>query len=525
MNRRSKRCRGAADRAGVAKALQQRGYQVDDSSDLSGEAIRSQMLSAVDTFISDAGRGETLLIYLSGHGTHRKGVTYLVPSDARRDVRNVTDYLVTLQAWQDAIEESRAEAIVFLVDACREGFEEQATMSDLPWSADKRAAAERRQVAWLYPCHEGEMTRWVTAGQAAGEDSGGPVFSLFARAIVGSLEDRATPATVTGFAEAVRERLGELSARYGKQVQRPQLQLSDGYRTFDIFPVRSGDPHDWERAAADHEAWKLVADGADVKEMREDTLTLVRHLTKARLTAGSPGGTSRDAWTDAGFAARMSTQLEFLLTSVKQSPERAAEGSFTLSPAEASLLAAAPYLHDTHWATQRADFGWLLPAADPAGDPARESFDRFTQGFPRLRRRAAADPGEAGDQLGWWLLHRWLQVQVEASTLTEVARLLPKWPSRSPGRNVFTDDRLRTLLRVVRADNGFFADPDGKSQPPEKEMIAGGRRGEQELRLRLVAYLAAVAYQWPSMRSSSAMSWLTTWESPIRSTLPSCTPR
>ncbi len=124
-----------------------------------------------------------------------------------------------------------------------------------------------------------------------------PAFSLFARAIVGSLEDRATPATVTGFAEAVRERLGELSARYGKQVQRPQLQLSDGYRTFDIFPVRSGDPHDWERAAADHEAWKLVADGADVKEMREDTLTLVRHLTKARLTraaqAGPPGTRGR----------------------------------------------------------------------------------------------------------------------------------------------------------------------------------------------------------------------------------------
>ena len=72
-----------------------------------------------------------------------------MPSDARRDIRSVTDYLVTLQAWQDAIEESRAEAIVFLVDACREGFEEQATMSYLPWSADKRAAAERRQVAWL----------------------------------------------------------------------------------------------------------------------------------------------------------------------------------------------------------------------------------------------------------------------------------------------------------------------------------------------------------------------------------------
>ena len=231
------------------------------------------------------------------------------------------------------------------------------------------------------------MTRWVTAGQAAGEDSGGQA-SACSRAIVGSLEDRATPATVTGFAEADHERLGELSARYGKQVQRPQLQLSDGYRPFDIFPVRSGDPHDWERAAADHEAWKLVADGADVKEMREDTLTLVRHLTKARLTAGSPGGTSRDAWTDAGFAARVSTQLEFLLTSVEQIPERAAEGSFTLSPAEASLLAAAPYLHDTHWATQRADWAGCCPPPTPrAIRPASGS-----TGSPRGSREFAGGP-------------------------------------------------------------------------------------------------------------------------------------
>jgi hypothetical protein len=466
----------------VAKSLEKRGYELDESSDLTGRLTRPQLMESVGRFLDGARDGDTLLVYLSGHGVHTDGMTYLIPSDAPLGRMRLSFFSVPLEAWREDIEQSAADGIVFLVDACREGYDETAmAVTRQGWDAERIARAGRSQVAWIFPCGEGEVARFVRA-----EESGGKPFSLFAQSVVMALQDRATPATLDGFTGVVAEQVAGLAAKYGKPRQEVHAHVSRGHRPFAVLPAPAGGPHDWEGDVSGHEAWKHIGEAGTAEPLRTQTLSLVRHLTRIRLRSWPGGGLPKDPWADAGFAARMSSQVAFLL----RNPLRALE----LSPAEAALLAAAPYLHDTHWAAVRARYAWLLaPAAKQAADPTWASFDRYVQGYPRLRRKVDAGEGDAGGQLSWWLLYRWAAGRPEAYAPDEIARLLPAEPLRLPGGEVFSPAHLRALLRVIRADTGFFADPGNAAQPPDDVVIASGKADEQVLRLRLVAYIVAVA--------------------------------
>jgi hypothetical protein len=473
-----------SDLVEVGKWLEKRGYELDESCDLTGRLTRSQLMDSVSGFLDSARDGDTLLVYLSGHGVHTEGMTYLVPSDARLGRRKFSVFCVPLDAWHEDIEQSAADGIVFLVDACREGYDETTmAVTHVEWGAERIARAERSHVGWIFPCGEGQVARYVRA-----EEAGGQPFSLFARAVARALADRATPATLDGFADVVAEQLTELTVKHGKPRQEVHTQVSGARRPFTVLPAPDGGPHDWETDVAGHEAWKHVAAGASAQPLRAETLALVRHLTRVRLRSWPGGGLPKDPWTDQGFAARMSAQVAFLL----RSPLRALE----LSPAEAALLTAAPYLHDTHWAAMRVQSAWLLaPAADEAKPRTRASFGRYMQQYPRLRRRADAGEGDTRGQLGWWFLHRWSAGQAEAYAPGQIAGLLPDGPLRSPGAETFAPAHLRAMLRVIRADTGFFADPVNAAQPRDDVVIAGGKPDEQVLRLRLVAYVAAVAHR------------------------------
>lgn len=473
------------DLADIAKRLEKRGYELDESSDLTGRATRPQLMEAVGSFLDSARDGDTLLVYLSGHGVHTDGMTHLIPSDAPLGRRRLAFFCVPLDTWREDIEQSAADGIVFMVDACREGYDETAmAVSHTGWDAERIARAGRSQVAWIFPCGEGEVARFVRA-----EEAGGQSFSLFARAVASALQDRATPATLDGFADVVAEQIAELTAKYGKPKQEVHTQVSGGRKPFAILPAPTGGPHEWEMDVANHEAWSHVsATDALTEPLRADTLGLTRHLTRVRLRSRLPGGIPKDPWADQWFAARVSAQVAFLL----RTPLRALE----LSPAEAALLAAVPYLHDAHWGAIRAKYASLLaPSSNGAEDRIRASFDRYVHGYPRLRRRAAAGEGDTRGQLGWWFLHRWAASQPEAYAPGEISGLLPAEDLRSPCGEVFAAAHVRAILRVIRADTGFFADPENVGQPADDLVIAGGKPSEQVLRLRLIAYVAAVAHR------------------------------
>jgi Caspase domain len=110
----------------VGAALASRGYVLAGGPAASGRVTRTDLLTQVQRFLQDAEPGDTLLVFVSGHGAHSDGTDYLVPSDAHLTWPRLADLCVPLDAWDEFVENTTAAAVVFLVDASREGFLEQA---------------------------------------------------------------------------------------------------------------------------------------------------------------------------------------------------------------------------------------------------------------------------------------------------------------------------------------------------------------------------------------------------------------
>lgn len=467
----------------LSTALEARGYAVEGTEN-SGRIGRTSLRGMVRKFLEMAKPEDTLVIYLSGHGAYHGGVDYLIPTDA--DLSDeMNEVAVSLSGWTRAIEDSKAGAILFLVDACREGFTETKSVTRERWGANKVWQVQRRQVAWIFPCAEGQVSRWV---QADGAEVFEP-FSLFARALVGALSNPAAPRTLDGLADSLQANMAELTRKHKKPEQTIRVVTNGRERTepFRLFPDGTREAQTWEQAATGHLVWQRIPQTPENQALAGNVVSLVRHLERLRQRSATV--TSPDPWGErGGFALRMSRQLSFLLSSMLS--------ELSLSPAEAALLAAAPFVYETHWARQLAEAADLLESDSvPSSDPLRTSFDRYVQGLPRLRRWA----GNLDDHpaLAWWLLHRWLSGQPAAYAGDQVAGLLDPdaWGGGQFATEVLSPERLRLVVRAIREDNGFFTvDSDLGGLSPEVT-VAEGHPGEQPLHERLVAILLAVAHR------------------------------
>src|SRR5690349_7311841 len=187
----------------VGAALESRGYTlgVDDGPG-SGRVTRTQLLTRVQQFLQNGRRDETLLIFLSGHGVHSDDIDYLVPSDASLSWPQLADVCVALNAWARQIENTSSEGVIFLVDACREGFDEQvmAAMGRAGWSKGKGLDVARRSVAYVFACPPGERARYVTGKEE---------FSIFARAVERVASDPEGPSTLGEFRSALEQTMKE----------------------------------------------------------------------------------------------------------------------------------------------------------------------------------------------------------------------------------------------------------------------------------------------------------------------------
>src|SRR5262245_35673612 len=109
------------DIARLQEALATSGYGVETLGVDGEEAGLNTVRASIDDFLLSAQTDETLLITFSGHGMHYQGQDYLIPADAvlTRDDR-ITTYSLAVD-FSRPIEESRAGAVLFFIDACREG--------------------------------------------------------------------------------------------------------------------------------------------------------------------------------------------------------------------------------------------------------------------------------------------------------------------------------------------------------------------------------------------------------------------
>ena len=471
----------------VGAALESRGYTlgVDDGPG-SGRVTRTQILTRVQRFLQNARRGETLLIFLSGHGAHSGDIDYLVPSDASLSWPQLADVCVALNVWVRQIENTPADCVIFLVDACREGFDEHVMtgMGRAGWSKGKGLDVARRNVAYVFACPPGERARYVTGKEE---------FSIFARAVERVASDPEGPSMLGEFRSALEQTMKELATTFDIPAQQVRVRTECDQDAFIVLPPGkpAADRESWRRLASEHSAWECMHGEYGEEKIRALTSRFVEQLATARQQATRL--TAEDPWRDMGLARRISEQVEFMLTRLLGSPN--------LSPTEAALLVTVPFLYETHWATQAAYMTTISPddlTVQAAAGADRSSFERFTHGYQRLLRRATSHADTSADgpsHIGWWLFHRWLTRRPESYMPQAFEPLLASVSSESQlAADIFSVQRISELVRCLGTDPGFLTRTDRPDALQNRRTIAAGTPSEHMVRERLIGYVLSVAH-------------------------------
>lgn len=190
-----------------------------------GKQLSANFIDArVTGFLRRARPNDTLFIFLSGHGVHAKGRDYLVPEDIDEDTHPFESGCVAID-WSEHLDETPARHVVFLIDACREGIEQEAmgVASVRQWSQQKVAAALRRKVARVYACKPAQLALFVRPRDTLFDPvpgiGPGESFSLFSRSVFDVISTHPGDAalTLSHFMSAVQERVEQLHRAYRKK--------------------------------------------------------------------------------------------------------------------------------------------------------------------------------------------------------------------------------------------------------------------------------------------------------------------
>ncbi|WP_432148446.1 HD domain-containing protein [Streptomyces sp. bgisy029] len=227
--------------------------------------------------------------------------------------------------------------------------------------------------------------------------------------------------------------------------------------------VTAADP--WLDLAERSPLWKHANAPADeVERMRAGTVDLAGRLAGLRSEAESTLG--EDPWTDTTLAARIADRTNLLLQQYLPHDgahrERPQEERFDPSVAEAALLVVLPLLHHLHRVRRAAGLAGVRPAdltTGGAATPTRERLDyeAFLYGQDTLVRRAdlsRLDDIEHPDgtrEIGWWLLHRWIDSGRAPVGRDEIREMLEAADvPDGPLREALAPDSVERLLSSPR---------------------------------------------------------------------------
>lgn len=458
--------------------------------------IRTTVNARVGGFLREARRDDVLLIVLSGHGQRFEGADYLIPEDASFAIRPFADCCVEI-GWHKELEHSAAAQVVFLIDACREGFARDAKSPAgvQGWGKQRIAAALRRKVAYVYACSPAQVALFVRPTDTAADGgTAADSFSLFSRAVAEVVTEVPHAVDLGEFRQQVQDRISALHTAYrkagGPQVVRVVTDIDTADVTVLPGPPEHAAQHPWVRSVAGHAAWERTPAGA-----ARDALKAVCEALAARLAADFEESASvlrHDPWHDAELAARTQDRMDFLVRRFDDADTHA------FSPTEAALTALLPLVGQAFWTHQAARRSGVLDGSAPRSD--RERFQAFARSHPRLMRRLGA-LGQAGDPRGdavrirRWLFHRWLLHQPELYTGTALGTLLapPTAPTAptAPGwaASALDADRFGRFLQDRRkapfALTEAFAAPD---------VVAASTGDEHGVRQDMVAALVKTAH-------------------------------
>ncbi|MBP8536800.1 caspase family protein [Streptomyces sp. MK37H] len=481
----------------LATALTDRGFHSAEIAEHRRGITLNFVKDQVSRFLREAKRHDTLFILLSGHGQHFQGTDYLIPEDASFQVHPFADSCVPLD-WSKQLNECAAAQVVFLIDACREGIE-QDSMGPAGvegWSKGKQAAALGRKVAHAYACSPGQFALFVNDKENVqeGTDLGttpNESFSLFSRALCDVVGSRPHALHLGEFEEAIQERIAQLHAAYrkSKPVQRIRVGTDVDKRDFAVLPgpTREAREHPWVRAVIGHPAWERCVSSDALKDV---CVALANRLAESYERAAA--SLRDDPWHDAELAKRANDRMEFLTSKLPK--------DVSLSPTESALLALLPFVSQAFWAQEAARRIGALTGHKASRTPESDAFRSFVSRYPRLDRRLrrlrqTGSTDESAHHIRWWLFHRWLLQQPDVYAPQSLKELLgpivsdpdhPVWP-----REALSGERL---LRFIKDQRTAPFAPPRPGELADHDPIAASTRDEHEVREPLVACLTKAAH-------------------------------
>ncbi|WP_037819918.1 caspase family protein [Streptomyces sp. NRRL B-3229] len=491
-------------------ALAARGFHTTDIVESRRGITPNTVNSRIRAFLREAGRGDTLLILLSGHGQHFKGKDYLIPEDASLDGEALVDACIEI-GWEREIEDSGAAHVVFLIDACREGIDldTMAPPGLRRWSQRKIADTLRRKVAYVYACTAPQLARFVRPDDVIlpGPDIGiqpGESFSLFSRAVADTVAADPHTLRLQEFSARVQDRITALHRAYGKVGPAQQITVrtdtAPGAIDFPLLPGpdRPADTHPWIRSIEKHQVWHRTPEGHARQLLQQSCVVLAGRL--ASVYEDATRNLDNDPWYDTQLAGRTHDRLGFLVG-------RLGPDEF-LSQTEAALALLLPLVEQTFWAQEISQRRSLLTDAGATAAPEHARFHKFAQRFPRLKRRLLTlqhekTAAESVERIRWWLFHRWLIQQPELYAAESLKALLgdamtgpdqPAWVADALSAN-----RLIRLLKEHRTapfSTRRLTDPAPRTDGPgeDDDIIAASTGDEHEVRMPLVSALIKAAY-------------------------------
>jgi glycogen phosphorylase len=242
-----------ADLEKLQKALDASGYQVQPIIGIGKyPATPGEIRGGIHEFCSKAKKDETLLLWFSGHGVHFQGDSYLVPYDARIDDPDLRPYLISAEDFKKEFENSKAETILFFIDACREGIE-LGTMGSAPfkaWDPKKFRLSKEREVAFIYSCSAGQVSSFIRKDlKEERKNKSSEGFSLFSRAVSETIS-KSSAATFREATDQIQNKLNEFADIYKKP--RQTIDPRYGKRLLDrVIFEKSSQPTIWSMAASE----------------------------------------------------------------------------------------------------------------------------------------------------------------------------------------------------------------------------------------------------------------------------------
>jgi len=470
------------------------------------ESGRNKIAQALRKECRDAKGIETLILYFSGHGVHYEGKDYLVPSDADVDDPDLEDYLVSTDILGDAIDDSDAKTIIFIIDACRHGIELGIKGIGLTsWSLGKVRKATRRSFVIVFACSPAQVSQYV------GGESG---FSLFSKALAEVLDPQYPACTLEEVLKATQEKLNALVAEHKNKSPQKIRRCFESAVEDDTFsriicegqspavvPAKTLDP--WSEAALNSPLWNQEeaeenSTLAQLKEQVAKILAACWQQWQAAIRA-----LPKDPWRDEKLPIRLLEKLDMLVSG--------SEPPVALTQAEKALVLTVPFVREAVLASGIVQAAQVNPLALEETRPKtgfRLALDKSHQGQPRFLRKAQRLQEQGciaeKDAVMSWLMHRCLmrslelwQPEAEGGYLSDDFIVALENARRSKCRlatETLVPERLLELARCLFADLERI-DRDDRPNALQSRLTVVGRsyREEQEIREKMLAYLLKMA--------------------------------